>query len=296
MPILVCGSLAFDTIMTFEGRFAEQILPSQLHILNVSFLVPGLRREYGGCAGNIAYGLRQLGAQAVPLAMLGNDGSEYLDRLRALGVDTRHVSSSAESYTAQAMIMTDRDNNQITAFHPGAMSMAHDNPVPQRDDIAVAIISPDGRDAMLTHARQLHDAGVPFVFDPGQGLPMFNGEELKQFIALASWVTLNDYEAQMLCDRTGLTLDAIAAQVRGLVVTLGAEGCDVWDGAANKVRVAGVAATSVVDPTGCGDAFRAALLHGLEQGWPLQRCAELGNRMGAVKIASRGGQNYEMTA
>lgn len=294
MSILVCGSLAFDTIMTFEGRFAEQILPSQLHILNVSFLVPGLRREYGGCAGNIAYGLRQLGADAVPLAMLGNDGSEYLDRLRALGVDTRHVSSSADSYTAQAMIMTDRDNNQITAFHPGAMSSAHDNPVPRRDDLSVAIISPDGRDAMLTHARQLHDAGVPFVFDPGQGLPMFNGEELRQFIELASWVTLNDYEAQMLCDRTGLTLDAIAAKVRGLIVTLGAEGCDVWEGGAAKVRVPGLPATTVVDPTGCGDAFRAALLHGLEQGWPLQRCAELGNRMGAVKIASRGGQNYTL--
>jgi adenosine kinase len=295
MPILVCGSLAFDTIMTFEGRFAEQILPSQLHILNVSFLVPGLRREYGGCAGNIAYGLRQLGAQAVPLAALGNDGNEYLERLRALGVDTRHVSSDADSYTAQAMIMTDRDNNQITAFHPGAMSMAHQNPVPQRDDIAVAIISPDGRDAMLSHARQLHDAGVPFVFDPGQGLPMFNGEELRQFIELASWVTLNDYEAQMLSERTGLTLDEIAARVRGLIVTLGAEGCDVWEGGAAKVRVAGIAATSVVDPTGCGDAFRAALLHGLEQGWTLQRCAELGNRMGAVKIASRGGQNYTLT-
>ncbi|MDR7095918.1 carbohydrate kinase family protein [Hydrogenophaga laconesensis] len=295
MPILVCGSLAFDTIMTFEGRFAEQILPSQLHILNVSFLVPGLRREYGGCAGNIAYGLRQLGAQAVPLAMLGNDGGEYLERLRTLGVDTRHVLSDADSYTAQAMIMTDRDNNQITAFHPGAMSMAHENPVPPRSDIAVAIISPDGRDAMLSHARQLHDAGVPFVFDPGQGLPMFNGEELRQFIELASWVTLNDYEAQMLSERTGLTLDEIAASVRGMIVTLGAEGCDVWDGGAAKVRVAGVAATSVVDPTGCGDAFRAALLHGLEQGWPLQRCAELGNRMGAVKIASRGGQNYTLT-
>lgn len=294
MSILVCGSLAFDTIMTFEGRFAEQILPSQLHILNVSFLVPGLRREYGGCAGNIAYGLRQLGADAVPLAMLGNDGGEYLDRLRELGVDTRHVSSSADSYTAQAMIMTDRDNNQITAFHPGAMSTAHDNPVPRRDDLKVAIISPDGRDAMLTHARQLHEAGVPFVFDPGQGLPMFNGEELRQFIELASWVTLNDYEAQMLCDRTGLTLDAIAAQVRGLIVTLGAEGCDVWNGGAAKVRVAGLPAATVVDPTGCGDAFRAALLHGLEQGWPLQRCAELGNRMGAVKIASRGGQNYTL--
>ena len=294
MPILVCGSLAFDTIMTFEGRFAEQILPSQLHILNVSFLVPGLRREYGGCAGNIAYGLRQLGAQAVPLATLGNDGHEYLERLQALGVDTRHVSKAADSYTAQAMIMTDRDNNQITAFHPGAMSMAHDNPVPQRDDLAVAIISPDGRDAMLTHARQLSAAGVPFVFDPGQGLPMFNGEELRQFIELATWVTLNDYEAQMLCDRTGLTLDAIATQVKGLVVTLGAQGCDVWDGG-SKEHVPGVVATEVVDPTGCGDAFRAALLHGLEQGWTLQRCVELGNRMGATKIASRGGQNYTYT-
>jgi adenosine kinase len=293
MPILVCGSLAFDTIMTFEGRFAEQILPSQLHILNVSFLVPALRREYGGCAGNIAYGLRQLGAQAVPLAMLGNDGQEYLERLQSLGVDTQHVATTSESYTAQAMIMTDRDNNQITAFHPGAMSMAHDNRVPQRTDLAVAIISPDGRDAMLTHARQLHAAGVPFVFDPGQGLPMFNGEELRQFIELATWVTLNDYEAQMLCDRTGLTLDAIAAQVKGLVVTLGAEGCDVWDGG-SKVHVPGVAAVEVVDPTGCGDAFRAALLHGIEQGWPLQRCVELGNRMGATKIASRGGQNYTL--
>lgn len=293
MPILVCGSLAFDTIMTFEGRFAEQILPSQLHILNVSFLVPGLRREYGGCAGNIAYGLRQLGAQAVPLATLGNDGQEYLERLQALGVDTRHVSTAADSYTAQAMIMTDRDNNQITAFHPGAMSMAHENEVPRRTDLAVAIISPDGRDAMLTHARQLHAAGVPFVFDPGQGLPMFNGEELRQFVELATWVTLNDYEAQMLCDRTGLTLDAIAAKVKGLIVTLGAEGCDVWDGG-SKVHVPGVAASEVVDPTGCGDAFRAALLHGLEQGWPLQRCVELGNRMGATKIATRGGQNYAL--
>jgi len=293
MPILVCGSLAFDTIMTFEGRFAEQILPSQLHILNVSFLVPGLRREYGGCAGNIAYGLRQLGADAVPLAMLGNDGQEYLERLQAMGVDTRHVSKAPDSYTAQAMIMTDRDNNQITAFHPGAMSMAHENAVPQRTDLAVAIISPDGRDAMLTHARQLHAAGVPFVFDPGQGLPMFNGDELRGFIELATWVTLNDYEAQMLCDRTGLTLDAIAAQVKGLIVTLGAQGCDVWDGA-NKVHVPGVAVAEVVDPTGCGDAFRAALLHGIEQGWDLQRCVELGNRMGATKIASRGGQNYTL--
>ncbi len=291
MPILVCGSLAFDTIMTFEGRFAEQILPSQLHILNVSFLVPALRREYGGCAGNIAYGLRQLGAHAVPLATLGNDGQEYLERLQALGVDTAHVSSATESYTAQAMIMTDRDNNQITAFHPGAMSMAHDNPVPARTDIAVAIISPDGRDAMLTHAKQLRAAGVPFVFDPGQGLPMFNGEELKQFIELATWITVNDYEGKMLSDRTGWSFEDIASRVRGLIVTLAEHGCEVWEGG-QKTLVPGVKATKVVDPTGCGDAFRAALLHGLEQGWSLTRCVDLGNRMGAAKIATRGGQNY----
>jgi len=292
MTILVCGSLAFDTIMGFEGRFAEQILPSQLHILNVSFLVPGLRREFGGCAGNIAYGLRQLGSPVAPLAMVGNDAQDYLERLRAMGVDTTHIGTTSQSYTAQAMIMTDRDNNQITAFHPGAMSLAHESAVPSRKDVSLAIISPDGREAMLCHARQLHEAGVPFVFDPGQGLPMFNGEELRQFIELASWVTVNDYEGQMLSDRTGLSLDEIAACVRGMVVTLGDQGCEVWEEGL-RVRLPGVPASEVVDPTGCGDAFRAALLHGLSHGWSLRRSAELGNRIGAAKIASRGGQNYQ---
>ncbi|QCB48211.1 carbohydrate kinase family protein [Hydrogenophaga sp. PAMC20947] len=294
MSILICGSLAFDTIMTFEGRFAEQILPSQLHILNVSFLVPALRREYGGCAGNIAYGLRQLGEEAVPLAALGNDGQDCLQRLRALGVDTRFVGEVSDHYTAQAMIMTDRDNNQITAFHPGAMSLAHNYPVPVQEAIRIAIISPDGRDAMLSHAEQLDQAGIPFVFDPGQGLPMFNGEELSRFISLATWVTVNDYEGRMLCERTGLSLEAIAGQVKGLVVTLAEQGCDVWE-EGQRSLVPGVKASEVVDPTGCGDAFRAALLHGLAQGWSLVRCAELGNRMGATKIASRGGQNYSFT-
>ncbi|MFP5466830.1 MAG: carbohydrate kinase family protein [Gammaproteobacteria bacterium] len=293
MSILICGSLAFDTIMTFEGRFAEQILPSQLHILNVSFLVPGMRREYGGCAGNIAYGLRQLGSPAVPLAMIGNDASDYLARLQALKVDTRFIGTTADNYTAQAMIMTDRDNNQITAFHPGAMAQAHENRVPTAAGIRLAIVAPDGRDAMIEHAQQLADAGIPFVFDPGQGLPMFNGEELRRFIDQASWVAVNDYEGKMLSDRTGLSLEQIAAQVKGLVVTLAEHGCDVYEGGAVQ-RVSGVRATEVVDPTGCGDAFRAALLHGLSQGWSLDRCAELGNRMGALKIARRGGQNYQL--
>ena len=291
MTILVCGSMAFDTIMTFEGRFAEQILPSQLHILNVSFLVPGLRREFGGCAGNIAYGLRLLGSGVTPLATVGSDGAEYIERLRGLGVNVDHVAVDADSYTAQAMIMTDRDNNQITAFHPGAMSQAHLNPVPVGERIALGIVAPDGRDAMTSHAHQLHQAGIPFVFDPGQGLPMFSGPELLAFIEQATWVAVNDYEARMLCERTGLTLKAIAAKVKGLVVTLGGEGCEVWeDGLAT--RVPGTPATAVLDPTGCGDAFRAALLHGLSQGWDLRRCAELGNRMGAAKIATHGPQNY----
>lgn len=293
MAILVCGSLAFDTIMTFEGRFADQILPDQLHILNVSFLVPGLRRDFGGCAGNIAYGLRQLGSEVVPLAAIGSDGADYLERMRSLGVDVGHVQTVAESYTAQAMIMTDRDNNQITAFHPGAMSFAHQNPVPARSDLQLGIVAPDGRDGMLQHAAQLKAAGIPFVFDPGQGLPMFNGEELRAFIAQATWVAVNDYEARMLSERTGLSLADISRQVQGLIVTLGEHGCDVWE-QGEAVRVAGVKATQVVDPTGCGDAFRAALLHGLSKGWSLQRCAALGNRMGARKIAVRGPQNYEL--
>ena len=296
MSIYICGSLAFDTIMTFEGRFAEQILPDQLHILNVSFLVPGLRREYGGCAGNIAYGLRQLGASAHPVAMLGNDGQDYLARLQALGVDTQQVLLAPDHYTAQAMIMTDRDNNQITAFHPGAMAQAHLNSIQAAGGGPHSgTPSPDGRDAMLQHAEQFHAAGIPFVFDPGQGLPMFNGDELLRFVELADWAALNDYEARMLSDRTGLDYAALSQRLRGLVITLADQGCEVWENG-QRTHVPGVTASAVVDPTGCGDAFRAALLFGLMQGWPLQRCVALGNRMGAAKIACRGGQNYQLDA
>ena len=293
MAIQICGSLAFDTIMDFEGRFAEQILPDQLHILNVSFLVPALRREFGGCAGNIAYSLHQLGHQALPVATVGSDGADYLARFEALGISTAHVVLQADAYTAQAMIMTDRDNNQITAFHPGAMAMAHLNPLRPSADVKLGIISPDGREAMMTHAREFAEAGIPFVFDPGQGLPMFNGDELKEFIRLATWVTVNDYEGRMLCDRTGLDFATISSQCQGLIVTLAEHGCDVWE-QGQCTRVAGVPATAVVDPTGCGDAFRAALLAGLERSWPLARCAEWGNRIGAIKIACRGGQNHDI--
>ena len=295
MATLICGSLAFDTIMTFEGRFAEQILPDQLHILNVSFLVPGLRRDFGGCAGNIAYAMRQLGGVPLPVAALGNDGADYLDRLGALGIGTEFVRQIQDTYTAQAMIMTDRDNNQITAFHPGAMMQAHLTAVEARPDVKLGIISPDGRDAMLQHAEQFKAAGIPFVFDPGQGLPMFSGAELAHFVDLATWVTVNDYEGRMLCDRMGVELDELSRRVQGLVVTLGGDGCDIWE-AGVKSYVPAVPAAAVVDPTGCGDAWRGALLHGLELGWPLARCAMLGNRLGAIKIASRGPQNYQVDA
>jgi adenosine kinase len=293
MAAVICGSLAFDTIMNFEGRFAQQILPDQLHILNVSFLVPGLRRDFGGCAGNIAYSLKLLGGTPLPMATLGTDGAGYLDRLRSLGISTEFVRQVDGAYTAQAMIMTDLDNNQITAFHPGAMTQAHVTRIQARPDIKLGIISPDGRDAMVQHAQQFDDAGIPFVFDPGQGLPMFDGRELADFIEKASWVTVNDYEGKMLSERTGWDSAAISRKVKGLVVTLGGEGCDVWI-AGEKTHVPPVKAPAVVDPTGCGDAWRGALLHGLEQGWPLARCAELGNRVGAAKIASKGPQNWSL--
>ena len=292
MPALICGSLAFDTITVFPGRFAQQILPDQLHILNVSFLVPTLRREFGGCAGNIAYTLRQLGGEPLVMAAVGADGADYVARLQGWGVSTEFVRTEGETYTAQAIIITDTDNNQITAFHPGAMQLAHRSAIGARADIALAIVAPDGRDAMLQHAEQLARASIPFVFDPGQGLPMFDGAELKRFVAQASWVAVNDYEARMLCERTGQTLESLSrSHLRGVVVTLGADGCDIWR-AGERTRVPGVAASEVVDPTGCGDAFRGALLYGLERGWDLERCAALGNRVGALKIACRGGQNH----
>lgn len=296
MSILICGSLAFDTITNFPGRFAQQILPEQVHILNVSFLVPTLRREFGGCAGNIAYTLHLLGQRPVVMAAVGNDGDEYLARLQAWGADTSLVRRCHETYTAQAIIITDQDNNQITAFHPGAMELAHATPVPpQRPDIRLGIIAPDGREAMMAHAQQMAEAGIPFVFDPGQGLPMFDGAELRQFVSLARWVAVNDYEARMLCERMGTTLDGLSREpnLRGVIVTLGAAGCELWQGG-QCTHVAGVPASAVVDPTGCGDAFRGALLHGLLQGWPLERCVRLGNHVGALKIAQRGGQNHRL--
>jgi len=298
MPALICGSLAFDTITTFPGRFAEQILPDQVHILNVSFLVPTLRREWGGCAGNIAYNLHALGGQPVVMAALGVDGGDYLARIAQWGGDTSLVWRDPVLHTAQCHITTDRDNNQITAFHPGAMSHAHKIEVPakgHRSDLAIGIIAPDGRDAMWQHAQQMHQAGIPFVFDPGQQLPQFDGAQHREMLGIASWLALNDYEAKMLSERTGESLEAISRRpnIRGVVVTLAHEGCDLWQGG-ERTRVPGIEAAAVVDPTGCGDAFRAGMLYGLERGWTLQRSVKLANRIGAIKIASRGPQNHSL--
>ncbi|RMX18109.1 carbohydrate kinase family protein [Vandammella animalimorsus] len=294
MAVLVCGSMAFDTIMNFEGSFAQQIMPDQLHILNLSFLVNTLRRDYGGCAGNIAYGLQLLGGQPLPMAAIGQDGNDYQQRLRELGIDCRYLMQLPDAYTAQAMIMTDLDNNQITAFHPGAMAQAHKNEIGQLpEQVKLAILSPDGREATLSHAQQLSALGLPWVFDPGQGLPMFSGAELRQLASQASWVTVNDYEGQLLVERTGLSFKDISQQVQGLIVTLGAQGCDIWV-QGEKTRIPALEVQRPLDPTGCGDAWRAALLYGLERGWSLTQCARLGNEVAARKIATRGPQNYQL--
>ena len=298
MSVLICGSLAFDTITNFPGRFSQQIMPDKVHILNVSFLVPTLRREFGGCAGNIAYTLYLLGGQPLVKGAVGNDGAGYVQRLQGWGLDTSLVLQAEDSYTAQCMIITDQDNNQITAFHPGAMQLAHTTVIPpSRTDITLAIVAPDGREAMQSHVQQLAALKIPFVFDPGQNLPLFDGAELRGFVEQATWVALNDYEAAMLCERMAITLDALSRlpNLQGVIVTLGAEGCDLWQ-AGSKTHVPGVAAEAVLDPTGCGDAFRGALLHGLTQGWPLARCVALGNQVGALKIARSGPQNHVVPA
>jgi adenosine kinase len=293
MTILVSGSLAFDLIFNYPGRFARDILPDQLHILNVSFFVPSMRRDYGGCAGNIAYNLSQLGSKVVVAGALGADGKDYLARLQQLGVDTQCTLLEESANTALALIVTDADNNQISAFHPGAMEQAHRIELPKGLKLTLGLVGPDSGQAMLARARQLHDAKVPFVFDPGQAMPLFDGEALRGFIDQATWLALNDYEAKVLSERTGLSIQQIAMQdnIQGVIVTLGAEGCEVWV-KGSKTRIDGLKVTEALDPTGCGDAFRAGMLHGLSIGWSLPDAALLGNRMGALKVAHLGGQSH----
>ncbi len=291
MSQLICGSMAYDTIMVFHDQFKNHILPDKLHILNVAFLVPDLRREFGGCAGNIAYNLKLLGDEPQIMATMGEDHASYSARLDALGISRQHIRQVQQVFTAQAFITTDKDDNQITAFHPGAMNFSHLNHVSEAVGVEFGIVSPDGRDGMIQHAKEFVDAGVPFIFDPGQGLPMFNGEELSHFVSVADYVTVNDYEAELLQEKTGKTLEQIAKGVKALIVTLGAQGSIIFTGG-KQIQIPCAKPSAIVDPTGCGDAFRAGLLYGLAHGmdWPIT--GRLASLLGALKIAQRGGQNH----
>jgi adenosine kinase len=291
MHTLICGSIAYDTIMVFGGHFKDHILPHQLHILNVAFLVPDMRREFGGCAGNIAYSLNQLGGRPLIMATVGDDFEPYRYRLERLGLSQAHVRPVPQTFTAQAFITTDLADNQITAFHPGAMNHSHLNSVGAAKDVRLGIVAPDGRDGMVQHAREFHEAGIPFVFDPGQGLPMFNGEELLDFVHKADYVAVNDYEGELLQERTGRTLEALAREVKALIVTLGAKGSLIYAGG-RRHEIPCVSAAEVVDPTGCGDAYRAGLLHGIAEGMDWETTGRLAALLGSLKIAHRGGQNH----
>ena len=293
MTSLICGSLAFDTIMSFGGRFSEALLADQLHKINVAFLVPGIRREFGGCAGNIAYNLKLLNGDPLIMATIGQDSEPYVERLDRLGISRRCIRTIDNAYTAQAFITTDADSNQITAFHPGAMGVSHQIKVADAGPVKLAIIAPDGRDGMLEHAHDCAELNIPFIFDPGQGLPMFNGAELGHFIELATYVAVNDYEAELLTERTGLSLQQIADHVSALVVTRGEQGAEIYT-SEGRIDIPVVAA-DVVDPTGCGDAFRAGMLFGLTRDMDWTTIGRLSSLMGAIKIASQGGQNHAPT-
>lgn len=293
MTAIICGSLAYDSIMVFEGRFGDEILPDKTHQLSVSFLVPEMRKEFGGCAANIAYALKQLGGDGKAMGTVGDDFGPYAKRFDDLGLDTSLIKAVPGTFTAQAFITTDLDDNQIIAFHPGAMNNSHEQKVPSGGSLG--IVAPDGRDGMIQHAQQFADAGTPFLFDPGQGLPMFGGDDLKQFIALATYVAVNDYEAAMIADRTGWTLEQIADHVDALIVTRGAKGSEIYaDG--KKLEIAAAKPDAIVDPTGCGDAYRGGLLYGMQQGYDWQTTGQIASVMGAIKIAVRGPQNYQIDA
>ena len=291
MSVLICGSMAYDTIMVFHDRFKNHILPEQVHILNVSFLVPELRREYGGCAGNIAYNLKLLGAEALIMATVGKDFQPYSQWLAYCGLSQEFVRVVDDSFTAQAYITTDMDDNQITAFHPGAMSFSHANLVPPHRGIKVGIVSPDGKEGMVEHAKQFHSAGIPFIFDPGQGMPMFDGEELLKFVELADWVTLNDYEAKLMEERTSLPPEQLAAKVKALIVTKGGDGSLIYT-EGGILEIPSAKPKAVVDPTGCGDAYRAGLLYGLTEEFDWETTGRIASLLGAIKVETPGTQNH----
>jgi adenosine kinase len=291
MRTLICGSLAFDTIMVFPDRFARHILPEQTHMLSVAFQISDMRREWGGCAGNIAYNLRAIGGNPVVMGTLGSDGASYRERMEKLGIATDGVRVIDDAYTAQAFIITDLDDNQITAFHPGAMDLSHRNSVGDVADISFGIVAPDGKEGMQAHAAQFGAQKIPFLFDPGQGLPLFSRDELAALIEAATWLAVNDYEAKLLSERTGFSIADMAERVDALIVTLGAEGSIIHAGGATYA-IPAAPADGIVDPTGCGDAYRAGLLYGIAAGWDWQRSGQLASVLGSIKIGCRGAQNH----
>ncbi len=294
MTALICGSVAFDNIMVFPGHFKEHILPDKIHMLNVAFLVPELRREYGGCGGNIAFNLSMLGGKGMLMATVGKDFGPYREWMTSHGVDIRMVSELADEFTAQAYITTDVDDNQITAFHPGAMNFSHQQQVPANAGVEIGIISPDGRDGMIQHAQEFAEAQIPFIFDPGQQLPQFDGAQLLDFIDKASWLTVNDYEAQMVQDKTGLAPAEMADRLDALIVTRGGEGSHVYhDG--HRIEIPAASTTQISDPTGCGDAYRAGLLYGISRELDWEVTGRLASLLGAMKIECHGTQNHGFT-
>lgn len=294
MTALICGSYAYDNIMVFHDRFKNHILPDKIHMLNVSFLVPDMRREYGGCAGNIAYTLNLLGADVLPMATVGSDFVPYAQWMEQCGISQKHITVIDDSFTGQAFITTDQDDNQITAFHPGAMGESHQNKVDQADNVSIGIVSPDGREGMIEHARQFQEAGIPFIFDPGQGMPMFGEQELKTFLEQATWLTVNDYEMQMFLDKTGLTPAEVAAQVDALIITRGGEGAEIVTKDKN-IMIPVVEADAIEDPTGCGDAFRSGLIYGLMNELDWEITGRIASLLGSIKIAHHGTQNHHFT-
>jgi adenosine kinase len=294
MSALICGSFAYDTIMVFPEKFKNHILPDKVHMLNVAFLVPELRREFGGCAGNIAYNLKLLGDNPVPMGTVGDDFASYAEWMDKHDINRSHVHVKENNYTAQAFITTDMDDNQITAFHPGAMNLAHETPISEAENIELAIISPDGRDAMIQHAEQLVKAGIPFIFDPGQGLPMFDGNDLRQFAEQATYIALNDYEAQLFQDRTGLTPEQTAEMVDALIITRGGEGSHIYT-QGKRIDIPCAKAAQLADPTGCGDAYRAGLLYGILHGKDWETTGRIASLLGAIKIERSGTQNHTFT-
>ena len=292
MPALICGSFAYDTIMVFRDRFKNHILPDKVHILNVSFLVPTMRREFGGCAGNIAYNLKLLGDEPLPMGTVGEDFGPYAAWLDQCGISRKYIKVIDGIFTGQAFITTDLDDNQITAFHPGAMGLSHENRVGDAEGVTIGIVAPDGGDGMIQHAAQFAAGGIPFIFDPGQGMPLFDGKTLSTFVDQASWVTLNDYEAQLLQQRTGESLETLAKRVKALIVTLGSAGSRIYtDGRVIEIPAARV--QSIKDPTGCGDAYRAGLLHGLIHHMDWEITGRVAALMGAIKIERPGTQNHK---